>query len=113
MLDDVSDSDRRDMLRETFERQAESRREKAAQHPTDERNAEAAELLDKLAATVSDIPADVLSAYYADWNDDDSEAESEMMRYVGFHTEPSTAEEFARSFVEARRHEGANSYQSE
>ena len=45
-----------------FKEQAERRREKAQHYPNEERNLEAAAILDRLAATVDAIPQDVFVA---------------------------------------------------
>ena len=46
-----------------FEQTADWRRSKAAEHPEDSRNLEAAALLDKLAASVETVAPDLLDAY--------------------------------------------------
>jgi hypothetical protein len=90
-------------LKELFESQAAWRREKAAQYPEDKRNQEAAEILDRLAATVADIPPDVLEAYYELFDDvRDTEVEQEMLKQVGFSSAPRNAEQFVRDFIESR-----------
>ena len=95
---DLPQTEQHEMLGETFERQAEWRRRKASEF-LDERNAEAAAIFDKLAATVDGIPADVLSAYYALFDDlTDKEVELEMLQRVGFDQAPATAEEYVRAF---------------
>ncbi len=95
----MDETEQREMLRETFERQAEWWREKANEYPDDERT-ETAAIFDKLAATVNAIPADVLSAYYALFDDlTDKEVELEMLRRVAFDQAPETAEEYVRAFI--------------
>ena len=88
-------------LAEEFEHQADWRREKAAEYPDDKRNLEAAEILDQLAHSVNDCPAEVIEAALElcvnggeDW--------SEMRRQVGFSYFPETAEEFCKDFIRSR-----------
>jgi hypothetical protein len=86
-------------LKEEFEREAESCREKAEQYPHDGRHLEAAEAYDRLAATVDDVPADLLTAY---WGSFDEFYEVEVLRQMikdVFDSGPSTATEFVREFV--------------
>jgi hypothetical protein len=91
-------------LRETFEDQAEWRREKAKQYPDDERNLAAAAIYDRLAATVDAIPGDVFVVFSENVTEDfrDAERLSEMLRDVGFNSAPETAEDFVRSFIADR-----------
>jgi hypothetical protein len=90
-------------LTDTFKFQAEWRREKAKEHPDDERNLEAATIFDRLALTVDNIPPDVLIAYHDLFDDlPDTETEQEMLRAVGFHSFPASAEEFVREFIAKR-----------
>jgi hypothetical protein len=95
----------RDELKETFERQAEWRRQKADDYPDDGRNLAAAATFDRLAATAADIPQHVLNAYEATlWRWDDSklvEVEREALRQVGFRSEPENAEAFVRGVLES------------
>lgn len=92
----------RQELQEEFERQAEWRRMKADEQPHGTRNIEAAEIFDRLAATVGDIKSyqfDVLLAF-----DDvpDVELWNEMLRRVGFSIWPETAAEFVRRYAVER-----------
>jgi hypothetical protein len=100
--------DERDELKETFERQAVWRRQKAAEHPDDKRDLEAAKIFDRLAATVKDIPLDVSRAYRELFDDDilDSETAQKMLRAVRFHSEPLNAEAFVRELLLTRTVEG-------
>jgi hypothetical protein len=61
-------------LREEFERQAQWRREKAAEYPEDSRNLDAAALFDQLAQSVVSLPPPVLEAF-TELFDDLSDAE--------------------------------------
>jgi hypothetical protein len=94
-------------LRDVFKEQAEWRREKAKQHPNDERNLKAAAIFDRLAATVDAIPQDVFLVF-SDLGPDvddgllDVERWTEMLRDVGFSSSPETAEDFVRSFIADR-----------
>jgi len=90
-----------------FKEQAEWRREKAQHYPNEERNLEAAAILDRLAATVDAIPQDVfvaLSELGPNVDDDllDVEQWTEMLRDVGFQSAPKNAEDFVRSFIANR-----------
>jgi hypothetical protein len=87
-------------LKETFEMQAEWRRQKAAEYPDDSRNTEAAKIFDRLAATVENVPPDVLAAYEELFDDlPDVEVHQEMLRQVGFYTSYDNAEDFVREFI--------------
>lgn len=88
-------------LAEEFEYQAEWRREKAAEYPDDKRNHEAAEILDQLARSVRDCPAETIEAVF-ELCIDGGEDWSEMKRQVGFSYFPKTAEEFCNDFIQAR-----------
>jgi hypothetical protein len=95
-------NEQRDILKLDFESQAEWRRQKATEYQNDKRNLEAAEIFDRLAATVLSIPEDVFAAYlelFEAPDGDEGEKHSEMMRSVGFHYWPRIAEEFARDFI--------------
>ncbi len=94
-----------DHLQDRFGYTAEWRREKAREFPDDERNIRAAELLETLAKTVSSV-SPIMARRYVTLHDGDdmalvaTETESEMMRLIGFHRFPDTAEEFLRDLVE-------------
>jgi len=103
----------REDIKTTFESQAEWRREKASEYPDDKRNLQAAELFDKLAATVADISPQVMNAYrdhFLGRNRHDPlravEVEQEHLRGVGFHARPQNAEEFLRDLIEDIRKVG-------
>jgi hypothetical protein len=90
-----------------FKEHAEWRREKAQQYPNEERNLEAAAILDRLAATMDAIPHDVFVAFSElgpNVDDDllDVERWTEMLRDVGFQSAPKNAEDFVRSFIAHR-----------
>ncbi len=94
-------------LRDVFKEEAEWRREKAKQHPNDERHLWAAAILDRLAATVDAIPQDVFLAFSEPGPDVadgllDVERWTEMLREVGFGSSPETAEDFVKSFIADR-----------
>ena len=99
----MTDDEIREALRLDFEQTADWRRSKAAEHPEDSRNLEAAALLDKLAASVETVAPDLLDAY-GSLRDDymDSEQHSEMFRQIGFHSWPETAEEFVKACIADR-----------
>jgi hypothetical protein len=93
----------RDRLRLDLENTAEWRRSKAAEHPDDERNLEAANLLDMLAATVGNVPDAFIDAYGALWDEiKDSEHHSGMLRQIGFHSWHANAEEFVKEYIANR-----------
>lgn len=96
-------------LKETFEQQAEWRREKAIQYPNDQRNIEAAEIFDRLAVT-SPVSNELETQFDALWHGeaspDISEEWSQALREVGFYRWPETAEELVRDFVTARELKG-------
>src|SRR6476619_4751946 len=99
----MTDDEIREALRLDFEQTADWRRSKAAEHPEDSRNLEAAALLDKLAASVETVAPDLLDAY-GSLRDDymDSEQHSEMFRQIGFDSWPETAEEFVKACIADR-----------
>jgi hypothetical protein len=90
----------RDVLEDAFLDTARWRREKATEYPNDERNLEAAALLDRLATTVDQVEPELLAAY-AKLHDDycDIETHSEMLRAIGFDSAPETASEFVAKFI--------------
>ena len=53
----------RQELKEEFEREAEWRRQKAAEYPDDKRNLDSAAGYDRLAATVGDVSDELMVAY--------------------------------------------------
>lgn len=91
----------RQELQEEFGRQAEWRRMKA-EYPDDTRNIEAAEIFDRLAATVGDIKSYQLDALLVFDDTSDVELWNEMLRRVGFSLWPETAEEFVRRYAAER-----------
>ena len=106
-------SEELELLQTKFEAQAEWRYEKAAEYPDDKRNLEAAELFDKLAATVADISPQVANAYRDHFCGRNSKdplpavlVEEWHLRQVGFHTHPANAEEFLRDLIEELRTAG-------
>ena len=108
----VPGKESREGWREKFEDQARWRREQAAEYPDDQRNVEAAEIFDRLAATVQNVPPEVLAVvdelyFGGPLNNDEidhetMEAEQEKLRSVGFHTFPESAEEFLRELIAER-----------
>jgi hypothetical protein len=99
--------DYRSGLQDTFEGQADWRRQKAKEYPKDERNLKAAGIFDHLAKGADAIPDDVIVAYakLADLDEFSSEKLSEALREVGFHTYPLNAEEFVHNFITDRDYE--------
>lgn len=93
----------KDMLKDDFANSAEWRREKAIEYPDDERNVDAAQLLDELARTVDDVDDDLLKAFenmFAESNSRAVELYGQALRDVGFSSAPSNASEFVRDFIE-------------
>lgn len=91
-----------DWLQDAFKQTAEWRREKAAEHPDDTRNAEAAILLDRLAATVEDTLLPTLLRYHELFSDDDPsvlERQNDLLKEIGFHRWPKDAEDFLTEFL--------------
>ena len=91
-------------LKEEFEFAAEWRRTVAAEHLDDRRNLNAAQCLDKLAQTVGAINPAVLEAFEELFDGDDvafrdGETYQEMLRQIGFHYWPDTAEDFCRDVI--------------
>lgn len=82
---------------------AEWRRRKAAEHPGDTRNAEAAVLLDAIALQVDELDGSDLHRRLSAWNDTSghmlSEVVSEKLRQVGFSIWPSTATELVEGIL--------------
>ena len=99
------DGERRTALIEIFEGKAEWRKQKAAEHPDDKRNLEAATILDRLAKSVDGVPRTTLNAFFELYEDYEGEELSEELRQVGFHSDPKTAEDFCRSYIASRTSE--------
>jgi len=89
-------------FQEELQGQADWRREKAAQYPDDKRNAAAAEIFDRLAATAPAIPHDVYAAFLELFEARDSEEYLQMLQSVGFRYWPASAEQFVRDFIASR-----------
>lgn len=90
-------------LEEMFIEQAEWREGKAAQFPSDSRNAEAAKIFRHLATTSKDVPDEVIAASEELYEDaPDSECWNEMIRVVGFYSFPASAESLLRAFIASR-----------
>jgi hypothetical protein len=94
----------RQELNEMFNAQAEWRWRKVEQHPEDKRNRKAAEMLERLATTVADVPETLLDAFEATFSRWDTLSvvlvEQQALRDVGFHSAPENAEAFIRNFLE-------------
>jgi hypothetical protein len=89
-------------LKQGFETHAEFRREKAQEHPEDERNLKAAEIFALLAATSKDVQPILFEKYRLMFEVHDVRAveiELQMLKEVGFHRWPKTATEFVSDFV--------------
>jgi hypothetical protein len=92
----------RQELQEELEHQAERRRIKADEYADDTRNIEAAEIFDRLAATVADIKSYQFDALLVFDDTSDVELWNEMLRRVGFSLWPETAGEFVRRYAAER-----------
>ena len=76
------------------------RRGKAVAHPDDPRHVEAAERLDRLVSSVTDVDDPTMDAYAALWDGlTNAEQHSEMLRAVGFSWCPNNALEFVRRYI--------------
>jgi hypothetical protein len=94
-------------LRLDLECAADWRERKALQHPDDERNLEAAAILDRLIQTIDDINPVVRNSYGKLFRSSDAglveaniEAHNVMLRQVGFRSRPETAEEVCCEFIQ-------------
>ena len=82
---------------------AEWRRQTATEHPDDQRNLEAAAILDRLAHSVDDIDPTLLGAFIELYDDPEAaEAWGEMVRQVGFRSSPGDVAELVREFIAHR-----------
>lgn len=100
--------DTRSELSITLQATAWWRRQKAEEFPTDGRNAEAAELLDRIAGTVDEVPDDLWREYESAAEDDyvltrTMECQSEQLREIGFHSEYQSATKLIESIVDKIR----------
>lgn len=102
-------------LKAAFEAEAEWRAEKATEYSQDARNARAAVILRRLAATADGVPQELVAAYDALFLRFDTHEvirlHTDALRAVGFHTYPADATAFVREFIELvnadrRRFEG-------
>jgi hypothetical protein len=80
---------------------AEWRRQRAIEHPDDQRNLEA--ILDRLAHSVDDIDPILLGAFIELYDDPEAaEAWGELVRQVGFESSPGDVAELVREFIAHR-----------
>ena len=106
----------REWLRALFQDQARWCREQAIEYPADARNAEAAEVFDRLASSVDDVGDELVAAYAEILDDSDfleMQDHQKMLRGVGFYWTPATAAEFVSEMVAAsprRKFEMPTSY---
>ena len=99
----MTDDGIREALRLDFEQTADWRRSQSCRVQRTVGNLEAAELLDKLAASVETVAPDLLDAY-GSLRDDymNSEQHSEMFRQIGSRSWPETAEDFVKACIADR-----------
>lgn len=96
----------RQIFRDDLLDSARWRREKAKAYPDDFRNVEAAEMLEGLAQTVSGMSEDVLMELDKRFSTDEDtaiafiEAQSEVLRSIGFRAWPDEAEDVARQIID-------------
>ncbi|MCH8917264.1 MAG: hypothetical protein IIC52_04330 [Proteobacteria bacterium] len=93
-----------EVLETGFLSTAEWRRQKAEEFPDDSRNLEAAEDLERLAASIGGMNTSIFAAYVDLHNDEDtaieiSMLEDEMRKGIGFHSSFATAEDFIKEVV--------------
>jgi hypothetical protein len=90
-------------LRQRIESTAEWRRRQSLEHPEESWHVEAARLLDKLAADLSNVPDREAEAYAAMRAEDRclsvAQIEGEALRAVGFYSAPENATNFVRSLT--------------
>ena len=97
-------NDGRAVLREAILETARWRREKATEFADDYRNADAVELLEKCAASVDDVPDQLIRDYQDAWKYDEGgrvgEAQSIVLRNVGFQTNTDSATKLLEIFAD-------------
>ena len=82
-----------------FNNAAHWRRELADKYPGDDRNIQAAEILERLAAGVSDIDDATMDVYAALFDEQPDSADSELLRRIGFDWHPGSAAEFVSRYI--------------
>ena len=96
--------DARDALSEAILETARRRLEKAEQFPNEPRNTPAAELLKRIAASVVDVPDELMRRYSEAWHDEmasqTSETQSVLLRDIGFRSASDTATTFVEHLME-------------
>jgi hypothetical protein len=82
---------------------ADWRRRLATEQPADNRNIEAAEILDKLAGEVKNLDDAIFDAYTSLWSDyTHGEAHFEVLRSIGVSWHPETAGQLVKQFIAHR-----------
>lgn len=92
----------KDELKQKFTRIAEWRRQKAAEHPDDHRDAQAAMVLDRLASSVDEIKDHDFEAYN-ELLEGNTELQADLLMGVGFGWWPKSAEEFIETYIANRK----------
>ena len=96
--------DARDVLSEAILETARWRLEKAEQFPNEPRNTPAAEMLRRIAASVTDVPDDLMRRYSEAWHDETasqtSETQSVLLRDTGFRSASDTATTLVEHLME-------------
>ncbi|TXN15906.1 hypothetical protein FV219_01370 [Methylobacterium sp. WL122] len=96
--------DARDALSEAILETARWRLEKAEQFPNEPRNTPAVELLKRIAASVIDVPDDLMRRYSEAWHDEmasqTSETQSVRLRDIRFRSASATATTFVEHLME-------------
>lgn len=92
-----------DTLAEVFIGQAEWREQKALEFPDDERNADAAKHLRRIATSAASVDQSLITAAEELFEDaPDTEKWSEMLRQEGFQIKHESAEAFLRAYISNR-----------
>lgn len=96
--------DARDALSEAILETARWRLEKAEHFPSETRNTRAAELLRRIAASVTDVPDDLMRRYSEAWHDETasqtSETQSVLLRDIGFRSASAIATTLVEHLME-------------
>jgi len=96
-------SERREMLKDDFQFQAEWRKQKSIEYPEDRRNIDAHNILLRIASTVDSLTDEEIQTFYDEFDSDGPldacEKWNEMLRRVGFSSAPDHAREMLHEFI--------------